>query len=264
MTQSPPPASSASERLTCLPPPRGQANRLADKSGYQTPVGRLDSVTSILGKTGKNKERLEQWLKRPDAASISEQAKARGTWLHTQNENWLLAHQTGEPLPDPKHFAFGGYWRNMRPFLEKHWVQLVAQEQSVYHPTRFAGQFDCLGYCSYTQQEDLSEEEASNMLTLCDWKTSQNFRGHKNGKFKDKNGYRGDLVEDYCFQLGAYGEAISYVYGIRPERALLVIARPHGDFPDIWELTGEELRDYGRRFINRANNYYVSNMEFEP
>ena len=251
------------ERLTELPPPRGEVIRLHDKSGYTSPVGRLDSVTTVLGKTAKNKERLEQWLKRPDAASISEQAKARGTWLHAQNEEWLLAHKEGRPLPDPKHFAFGGYWRNMRPFLENYWVQLVAQEQCIYHPTRFAGQFDCLGYTSYTEQEGLSAEDASNMLCLLDWKTSKNFRGHKNGKFKDKNGYRGDLVEDYCCQLGAYALGIDYVYGIQPERALLVIARPHGDFPDIWELTGEELKSYGRKFIERANNYYVTEHGFE-
>lgn len=244
------------DRLTTLPLPRGVVTRLADKSGYNSPVGCLDSVTRILGATGASKERLEQWLKRPDAKSISDAAKARGTWTHSQIENWLIAHQTGSELPQPKHFAYGGYWRNIRPFLEEHWVQLVAQECAVYHPTRFAGQFDALGYCNYTTREDLSPTEASNMLTLCDWKTSQNYRGNKDGS-------RGDLVEDYCHQLGAYATGLEYVYGVRPERALLVIARPHGTFPDIWELTGDELRDYGRGFITRANRYYTSNHDYE-
>ena len=238
------------QRLTELPNPRGVVTRLPDKSGYVSPVGRLDSVTQILGKTGTSKKRLEQWLKRPDAAAISDAAKARGTWTHEQIENWLLAHQAGDPLPNPKHFAFGAYWRNIRPFLEQHWVQLVAQEQSVYHPTRFAGQFDALGYTNYTQRDDLTPDDASELLTLLDWKTSKNKRDSA-------------LVEDYCCQLGAYYTAIDYVYGVKAERALLVIARPHGDFPDIWELTSEELIEYGRKFITRANRYYTAQCGYE-
>ena len=240
-----------SPRLTELPNPRGVVTRLPDKSGYTSPVGRLDSVTTILGRTSVGKERLEKWLKRPDAAAIGDAAKARGTWTHEQIENWITAHADGTPAPDPKHFAFGAYWRNIKPFLEEHFVQLVAQEKAVYHPTRFAGSFDFLGYSSYTKQPDLSSEDASNLLTLIDWKTSKNKRD-------------ADLVEDYFCQLGAYANGIQYVYGVAPERALLVIARPHGDFPDIWELTGDELRDYGRRFINRANNYYITTEGYEP
>lgn len=245
------------QRLTELPNPRGVVTRLADKSGYTSPVGRLDSVTCILGKTSTTKHRLEQWLKRPDAQAIGDAAKARGTWTHEQIENWLLAHAAGTPAPDPKHFAYGCYWRNIKPFLQKHWVQLVAQECAIYHPTRFAGSFDALGYTSYTEREDLTPEGASDLLTLVDWKTSKNYRGNKDGT-------RGDLVEDYCAQLGAYATGIEYVYGVRPERALLVIARPHGDFPDIWELTGDELRTYGQKFIQRANNFYTTQCGFEP
>ena len=242
----------ARERLTALPPPKAQAQRLEDKSGYKSPLGVLDSVTRILGKTAdpSSKKRLEQWLKRPDAEAISGDAKQRGTWLHTCTEEWIKAHAAGEPLPEFKNFAYGGYWRCMRPFLEQHWVQLVAQEQAVYHPTRFAGSFDALGYSSYTKREDLTPEQASDLLCLLDWKTSKNPRDEK-------------LVLDYKCQLGAYAKAIDYVFGVRPERALLVIARPHGNFPDIWELTGDELWDFGDQFIQRANNYYITEHNYE-
>lgn len=239
------------ERLASLGPARGVVTRLADKSGYTSPVGRLDSVTAIIGKTSETKHRLEKWKQRPDAESIGAAARARGTWTHEQIENWITAHAAGTPAPDPKHFAYGCYWRNIKPFLENHFVALVAQEKAVYHPTRFAGSFDFLGYSSYTKQPDLSSEDASNLLTLIDWKTSKNPR--------DK-----DLVEDYFNQLGAYATGIEYVYGVKPERALLVIARPHGAFPDIWELTGPELKEYGTKFIYRANNYYTTQCNFEP
>lgn len=239
------------ERLQCLPNPRGVTTRLADKSGYISPVGRLDSVTAILGKTSETKDRLEKWKQRPDAEAIGAAARARGTWTHEQIENWITAHAACTPAPDPKHFAYGCYWRNIKPFLEEHWVQLVAQECAVYHPTRFAGSFDALGYSSYTKQPDLSSEDASNLLTLIDWKTSKNPRG-------------ADLVEDYYNQLGAYAVGIEYVYGVVPDRALLVIARPHGDYPDIFELTGPELKEYGTKFIYRANKYYTTHCNYEP
>ena len=224
-------------RLLELPKPRGRALRKADKSGYVTPgFGVLPGVTTILGATSEGKHRLEQWLKRPDAAAIGEAARNRGTWLHTQTEDWITAHSGGASYEEKNHFAFGGYWRNMRPWLEKHWDQLVALEQPIYHPSRFAGSFDALGYIAY------GDEPAK--LTLCDWKTSQRTRTE-------------DLVEDYKCQLAAYAMGLEYVYGVSPERALLVIARPHGPAPDIWELNASELEAAKSRFKARLQRYYA-------
>jgi hypothetical protein len=237
-----------------LPKAKAEARRLPDKSGYETPLGLLDSVTRILGATSEGKENLQQWLKRPDAEQISKAACNRGTWTHNQIEKWIE-----DPTHDPKHFAFGGYWRNIKPFLEEHHVHTVAQEKTVYHPAGFAGSFDNLGYWSYTQREDITSEEAANMLTLLDWKTSKNYRGDK--RFKDD---KGPLLQDYFCQLGAYAAALNYVYGVKPERALLVIARPTGQWPDIWELTGEELEEESSKFIYRSNNYYIVEKGYEP
>jgi hypothetical protein len=117
------------EPFITLPEPRGVAVRLADKSGYISPCGRrFPGVTTILGATSEGKERLQQWLKRPDAQSISDAAKARGTWTHNAIEAWIAARTAGEQPPDAKHFAFGGYWRSMRPWLETHWTHAVAIE----------------------------------------------------------------------------------------------------------------------------------------
>lgn len=225
------------ERLKALPDARGVAIRARDKSGYTAPgIGFVPGVTTILGATSAGKERLKQWLQRPDAQAISDAAKTRGTWTHEAIETWIDAHTAGSPPPDPKHFAFGGYWRNMRPWLEQHWDQAVALERSVYHPSGFAGSFDALGYANYG-----NEPEA---LTLFDWKTSKRRRDV-------------DLVEDYFCQLGAYAKALNYVYGVRPERALLVIARPMGTTPDIWELDSDELCAATNRFEKRLQRYYT-------
>jgi hypothetical protein len=223
------------ERLTTLPDPKGIATRKSDKSGYYTPVGVLPGVTTILGATSAGKERLQQWLKRPDAQSISDAAKARGTWTHNSIEAWINARSEGAEPPNPRHFAFGGYWRSIRPWLETHWTHATALERPIYHPSRFAGSFDALGYAAYGREPDA--------LTLFDWKTSKNRRDDT-------------LVEDYFCQLGAYAKGIRYVYGVTPERGLLVIARPTGS-PDIWELSAEELADATGRFEKRLSQFYT-------
>lgn len=229
----------SADRLQELPDPRGIAKRAADKSGYYTPCGFLPGATTILGATSEGKERLRQWLTRPDAASISEAAKARGTWTHNCIEEWINAHSAGTPAPEFRHFAFGGYWRSMKPWLETHWTHAVALERPIYHPAGFAGSFDALGYVDYGNEPQL--------LTLCDWKTSKNKRDEQ-------------LVLDYKDQLGAYAKGLRYVYGVQPERALLVIARPSGS-PDIWELNGEELHEATARFERRVAAYYAMPKE---
>jgi len=230
------------ERLLELPDPRGIAVRKPDKSGYWAPDGRvMPGVTTVLGATSTGKERLKQWLQRPDAQQISDAAKARGTWTHASIEAWIEAHSAGTPRPNNQHFAFGGYWRNIRPWLEEHWDQAVAIERPVYHSTGFAGSFDALGYANYGNEPDA--------LTLFDWKTSKRKRDEA-------------LVEDYKCQLGAYALGIKYVYDVMPERALLVIARPAGPAPDIWELNGDELAEAAQRFKTRLKAYY--SMPPEP
>lgn len=228
------------DRLLQLPDPRGVAKRKSDKSGYYTPCGVLPGVTTILGATSEGKERLKQWLSRPDAQAISDAAKARGTWTHTQIEAWIEAHSAGTPAPDPKHFAFGGYWRSIKPWLETHWTQAVALERPIYHPSGFAGSFDALGYAAYGREPE--------KLTLLDWKTSKNKRDEA-------------LILDYKHQLSAYAFGINYVYGVVPERAVLVIARPSGA-PDVWEFDGDELAEGYCQFKARLRRFYA--MPPEP
>ena len=50
-----------------FPEPDVSIKRRDDKTGYETPIGTLPSVTTILGATSspEAKARLEAWLKRP-------------------------------------------------------------------------------------------------------------------------------------------------------------------------------------------------------
>ena len=91
--------------------PADDVRRKDDKTGYVTPMGELPSVTTIIGETApeESKRRLEQWLKRPNAAKESALACKRGSWMHQQIENYLQ----GKPVE--KHLAFGGYLDSILP-----------------------------------------------------------------------------------------------------------------------------------------------------
>lgn len=210
--------------------------RLPDHSGYEVKgFGVLAPVTTVLNRTSKGKERLEKWLKRPGAEAASKAARTRGTWTHQQIENWICG------LPTEKHFAFSSYFRNVRPWLEENFIRAVGIEKPIWHPmpAGFAGTFDCLGYAKGEKDPE------GELLTLMDWKTSQNDRRKTP-----------DLVIEYCHQLGAYAAGIRNTFGIEVERALLVIARPHGDGPDVWDFTAAELAEFEAAFLSRVSSYY--------
>lgn len=91
--------------MTYLPSPKGYARRCADRSGYLTPAGKLPSVTTIVGdtKSQEAKDRLEAWKARqreqfkhlPEKTRelLEKGAAHRGTYTHTQAENWILERQ---------------------------------------------------------------------------------------------------------------------------------------------------------------------------
>ncbi len=217
----------------------GYSRRAADKSGYTTPAGRLPGATTVLGATSQGKQRLEQWLKRPDSAAVSHAARERGTWTHTQIENWI------QGVPTEKHFAYGGYWRNIRPWLETHLVSALAIEGSTWHPAGYAGTFDAVAHLAYAAPDSpYSAHQAAEMVTLVDWKTSARPR-------------TADLLLDYFDQLGAYSASILHTYGVQVDRGVLVIARPSGSTPDVYELTPDALAIHRARFFQRLNDYHA-------
>jgi len=198
----------------------------------------MTSVTRILGATSEGKERLAHWLKRPDSAAISAAACERGTWTHAQIEAWI----DGEP--NTPHFAYGGYFRNIRPWLEAHVHTIIAKELPLWHPAGFAGTFDALGHIS-------TPSTPPTALTLIDWKTSARRR-------------TADLVADYFAQLGAYRLALAHTYGVEVDGAALVIARPTGSTPDVWELDAPILRAASDAFLHRLDLYYALPSDDEP
>ena len=87
-----------------FPEPNLAIKRREDKTGYETPIGTLPSVTTILGATSspEAKARLEAWLKRPGAHEESMRA-CKGGLVHEQPESYL------QHKPVKRHLAFNGY-----------------------------------------------------------------------------------------------------------------------------------------------------------
>ena len=209
--------------------PANDVRRKDDKSGYVTPNGFMPSVTTIIGQTApeESKRRLEQWLKRPNAAKESALACKRGSWMHQQIEN----HLQGKPVE--KHLAFGGYLDSILPWVKENVIDPVGIECPIWHPMGFSGTFDCLAHLVDDHVDD---------LTLLDWKSSRTRRSD-------------DLVYGYKLQLAAYRLGLSHTYSVTPNKAMLVIGRPSATKPDIWEVNEEELDQLEVQFIERLQRY---------
>ena len=209
--------------------------RRQDKRGYETPCGRLPSVTTIIKETSsqESKDRLEQWLARPGARAESAVACKRGSWVHAQIENYL------QNLPFENNMAFNGYYRNIIKWISETVVEPIALEKPIYHPAGFSGTFDCLAHCA-----DWLD------VTLIDWKTSKRARGP-------------ELVDGYMDQLGAYSLGVQHSYDIEPTKAILAIARPAGTRPDIWIIEEDELRRREEKFLLRVEQYNQNLARFE-
>jgi hypothetical protein len=215
-----------------LPTMRGYARRCEDKSGYLTELGKLPSITTVIGETksDKAKRALQAWLERPGAEQKSLAARTRGTYLHEQTENWILGKPTSH------HLIFGGFWKCMERWLEANFHSALGVEFPVWHPAGFSGTADCLAWT----YDDTS-------CALIDWKTSERYREESS-----------EMVRDgYFVQLAAYRAGIRWTYGIEVDRALLVIARRFGT-PDVYTMDSQLLDTCELEFFERLRRYQAN------
>lgn len=197
---------------------------------YSTPLGTCRSVTTILSAT-RDASGLEAWRESVGEARanfICNLAAFRGTRHHDAVERFLL--DGTEPKFD---YLNTPYWKSTRAFLTRIRKPLVT-EGAVYHPLRYAGTFDCIGYL-----DDDGEQPS-----LLDWKTAD----------KERNPVK---LYEYGLQVAAYTAAANYVYkpqGLNITRALIVIAIPD-EPPQIEELSARKLTQYMQHFEARIKRF---------
>lgn len=188
---------------------------------YETPVGTLPSVTSILRKS-KDSSGLDAWRRRvgvKHADMVSREASERGTQLHRDLEMFF----TEGVWPDEP----SGYLVSVFPFLERlSTVDLV--EGVVWHPYGFAGAVDLVA-------------QVDGNLAVVDWKTASRPK-------------RKEWIEDYRLQVAAYVAAVNYVYDLSIEHGYIVIAVDNEPV-QVFEESGDELSDSWQGFIKRLQAF---------
>jgi len=241
---------------TYLPTPKGYAKRCADRTGYLTPAGKLPSVTTIVGETKSDqaKQALAAWKERManESEGLQMAAARRGTYTHTQAENWIISRQPdlSADLPAPtlgidlpgrtQAAAWGGYWRSLKGYLEANFHSALAIEKPIWHPAGFSGTFDCMGW-TYNSTE----------VALFDWKT----RGSNTRRLDPE----GEQVRGYQVQLAAYRAGIAWTYDIAVDHAHLVIAYANQE-PQVIEMDKGLLADCEAEFFDRLQRYQMEHL----
>ena len=239
-----------------LPAAKGYAKRCHDRTGYLTPAGKLPSVTTIVGETKSDqaKQALAAWKERnaqlPEGLQMA--AANRGTYTHTQAENWILQRQPElrDDLPGgtrevdlpgvAQRVAWGAYWQSLRGYLEANFHSALAIEKPIWHPAGFSGTFDCMGW-TYNSTE----------VALFDWKT----RGSNTRRLDPE----GEQVRGYQVQLAAYRAGIAWTYDIAVDHAHLVIAYANQE-PQVIEMDKGLLADCEAEFFDRLQRYQMEHL----
>lgn len=209
-----------------------------------TPQGRFyevdgilyPSVTTILEKTAspKEQERLRKWRHKLNqvqgnntAATVSSQAKSRGTRLHEAIASQLAGKSQAlddEIIP---------YWQQAKPILAalsnpRHC------EQRVYHPEyQYAGTLDLVA-------------DWQGKLALIDWKTS--YRTKRLAWLKNPQ-----------LQCAAYAKAYEWLYDARIEQTLVIVLTP--EQAQLFIFDENEINQHWQEWKDRLNQFYAVERE---
>lgn len=188
---------------------------------YETPLGKLPSVTAVLRAT-KDVSGLMAWRRRVGAEhadAVTKAATDRGTGLHSDAEA-LLVSGTVPAEPSP-------YFTSLLPFF-KRITSTALVEGTVWHPHGYAGAVDLVA-------------EVDGELAIVDWKTSSRPK-------------RWEWIEDYRLQVAAYCAAVNRVYSLKIKRGFVVVALKDRE-AQVFEESGSELFKSWQGFQERLGRY---------
>lgn len=207
-----------------------------DRRIYQTPIGDLFSVTTILSATKdeKAKRAIADWIEKEREEGRDHRAGAkRGSAVHELVERYLL----GDTDPQSEDIEITSYFYSLMGILDSIKRPFLI-ESAIYHPIGYAGRIDCLAMNS--------EDE----VVLYDWKTSKRYIPKK---------YARIWKEDYLLQVSAYAQALHHLYGksLRIDRAVVAIAYPYSisNFALEIKMDQSDLEQYFLKFCKRLENF---------
>lgn len=193
---------------------------------YETPVGLLPSVTTILHATMPQAEqqRLLKWrqqltTEQEETTNILNKAASRGTKIH----ELIAAQLSGQPQDCPEELL--EFWNPVRKIVAA-LTNPVAIECAVYHPTlRYAGTLDLIA-------------NWQDRLTIFDWKTSYRVK-------------RLEWMSDAALQVAAYKAAFEQLFEIEVEQAAVVVISPNR--VQLFEI---DIAQYWDTWLQRLEAYY--------
>ena len=169
---------------------------------YDTPGGKLPSVTTVLERTKpeEKKQALQEWRRRvgpAQAQAITTEAANRGTRMHTYLEHYVKTGQLREQGSNP----FGWASHAMAETVIEHGLKNVQEfwgvEIPLYFPRLYAGTSDGAGI--HMNEESILDYKQTNKPKRREW------------------------IEDYFLQLAAYALAHNEVYGTNIRKGVVLM-----------------------------------------
>ena len=169
---------------------------------YDTPGGKLPSVTTVLERTKpeEKKQALQEWRRRvghAQAQAITTEAANRGTRMHTYLEHYVKTGELREQGSNP----FGWASHAMAETVIEHGLKNVQEfwgvEIPLYFPKLYAGTSDGAGI--HMNEESILDYKQTNKPKRREW------------------------IEDYFLQLAAYALAHNEVYGTNIRKGVVLM-----------------------------------------
>jgi ATP-dependent exoDNAse (exonuclease V) beta subunit len=231
------------QRYDYKPIPRKQVD---GKRLYETPLGAVSSVTTILDKTkpAEDKKALQDWrnaVGHERAQQITTEAANRGTRMHTYLENYVINGAIKEKGSNP----YGWASHDMAQEVIEHGLCNVDEywgtEVPLYFPQIYAGTTDCVGV--HQGDEAIIDFKQSNKPKKTEW------------------------ITDYFLQLTAYAEAHNEIYGTNIRKGVIMMCvKPKeikpGQYTEPpqyqeWILEGDEFDEWRKIWWKRVERYYT-------
>jgi hypothetical protein len=184
-------------------------NRVTDNGQrlYETPGGRLPSVTTVLAATqpAEKKQALNEWRRRvghAQAQQITTEAANRGTRMHTYLEHYVKTGELREQGSNPFGWASHAMAKTVIEDGLKNVQEFWGVEIPLYFPKLYAGTSDGAGI--HLNEESILDYKQTNRPKRQEW------------------------IEDYFLQLVAYALAHNEVHGtcIRKGVILMCVKPP--------------------------------------
>lgn len=207
----------------------GQIGRTTKSDGsraYDTPSGKLPSVTTVLSKT-KDMTFLKEWKKRvgeEKAQKIVKRSTNLGTKMHKNLENYLLEGKQ----PEGDIFSIAMTKKIIKNGFDK-LDEVWGVEVALFAESLYAGTTDACGV--YDGKE-----------AIIDFKNSRSLR-------------KEEWVSDYKLQVVAYQMAHNEMFGTDIKTGVIMLATQDGHYQQ-WVVEGEENEKCKQDWMKRLEEYY--------